>query len=154
MKLCDLLDEQVVKVRLDGVRKEEVFAEIIEVLVRAGRVTDRERALKAILYRETMATTGIGNGVAVPHGKDASVLKLAAALGISDKGIQYQAADQQPVYVVFLVLADKNNPGPHVQCLGEIARLLSVPGFYDRLRRCASVQDVLAAIQAEEQMAW
>jgi PTS system fructose-specific IIC component len=82
------------------------------------------------------------------------VAKLAAALGISEKGIQYQAADQQPVYVVFLVLADVNNPGPHVQCLGEIARLLSVPGFYDRLRRCTSARDVLAAIRAEEQMAW
>ncbi len=154
MKLCDLLDEQVIKVGLDGVQKEAVFAEIIDVLANAGRVADRERALRAILSRETMATTGIGNGVAVPHGKDASVPKLAAALGISFKGIQYEAADKQPVYVVFLVLADVNNPGPHVQCLGEIARLLSVPGFYERLRRCTTAQEVIGAIRAEEQAAW
>jgi PTS system fructose-specific IIC component len=88
--------------------------------------------------------------VAVPHGKDASVRKLAAALGISQKGVEYDAADDQPVYVVFLVLAEANNPGPHVQCLGEIARLLQVPGFYERLRRCSSAQEVLTTIRTEE----
>lgn len=150
MKLSDLLDDRAIKVGLEGEDKEEVFAEMIEMLVRTGRVSDRQRALQAILGREAMATTGIGNGVAVPHGKDASLRKLAAALGISQKGVEYDAADDQPVYVVFLVLAEANNPGPHVQCLGEIARLLQVPGFYERLRRCSSAQEVLAAIRTEE----
>jgi fructose-specific phosphotransferase system IIA component len=150
MRLSDLLDESVIKVGLESEDKEEVFAEMIEMLVRAGRVPDRTRALQAILTRESMATTGIGDGVAVPHGKDSSVRTLTLALGISKEGIEYDASDGAPVYLVFMVLAEANNPGPHVQCLREILRLLQTPGFQERLCRAASAQEVLAAIRAEE----
>ncbi len=145
-----MIDESVIKVGLESEDKEEVFAELIEVLVRAGRIADRDRALRAILTREEMASTGIGNGVAVPHGKDPSIKRLTAALGISRKGIDYDAADGQPVHVVFLVLAEANNPGPHVECLGEIARLLNLPGFYDRLCKAETPQEALAIIKSEE----
>lgn len=150
MKLSDVLDETVIKAELESEDKEEVFAELIELLVRAGQVRDRDAALQAILTREDMATTGIGNGIAVPHGKDASIPTLTAALGISRSGIEYDAADGGPVHVVFLVLAEVNNPGPHVQCLGEIARLLMVPGFCERVRRAENAEQVLELIRAEE----
>jgi len=150
MKLIDVLDESVVKVGLEAEDKEEAFAEMVEVLVRAGRIDDRDEALEAILAREAMATTGIGSGIAVPHGKGHSVKSLLAALGISRKGIEYDATDGEPVYLVFLVLAEANNPGPHVQCLGEIARLLQLPGFNERLRGAKSAKDALDLIRAEE----
>jgi len=150
MKLIDVLDESVVKVELEAEDKEEVFAEMIELLVRAGRLEDRDRALRAILAREEMATTGIGSGVAVPHGKEPSMKTLIAALGISKQGIEYDATDGEPVYLVFLVLAEANNPGPHVQCLGEIARLLQVPGLNDRLRAAKTAKEALDLIRAEE----
>ncbi len=150
MKLIDVLDESVVKVELEAEDKEEAFAEMIELLVRAGRLEDRGRALRAILAREEMATTGIGSGVAVPHGKEPCVKSLLAALGISRKGIEYDATDGEPVYLVFLVLAEANNPGPHVQCLGEIARLLQVPGLNERLRNARTPKEALDLIRAEE----
>ncbi len=150
MKLIDLLDESVVKVGLAAEDKEEVFAEMTELLVRGGRIHDRDRALQAILAREEMATTGIGSGVAVPHGKDPGVKALTAALGISKKGIEYEATDGEPVYLVFLVLAEANNPGPHVQCLGEIARLLQIPGLNERLRAAKTAREALDVIRAEE----
>jgi mannitol/fructose-specific phosphotransferase system IIA component (Ntr-type) len=150
MKLIDLLDERVVKVGVEAEDKEELFAEMIESLVRAGRVEDRDRALNAILAREEMATTGIGSGVAVPHGKEHSIKSLSAALGISKKGIEYDATDGEPVYLVFLVLAEANNPGPHVQCLGEIARLLQIPGLNERLRAAKTAREALDIIRAEE----
>lgn len=150
MKLSELLDESVITAELEGEDKEEVFAELVELLVRAGRLRDRDGALEAILAREDMATTGIGNGIAVPHGKHPSVTALTGALGISTAGIDYDAADGNPVHVVFLVLAQVNNPGPHVQCLGEIARLLMVPGFPDRIRRAETPEQVLDFIRAEE----
>jgi len=150
MKLSDLLNESVVKVGLESEDKEELFAEMIELLVRAGRLDDRDRALQAILAREEMATTGIGSGVAVPHGKEPSIKSLLVALGISKKGIEYDATDGEPVYLVFLVLAEANNPGPHVQCLGEIARLLQVPGLNERLRAAKNAREALDIIRAEE----
>jgi mannitol/fructose-specific phosphotransferase system IIA component (Ntr-type) len=152
MKLIDVLDESVVKVGLEAEGKEEAFAEMIELLVRAGRLDDRgrERALRAILAREEVATTGIGSGLAVPHGKDASVKTLLAALGVSKKGIEYDATDGEPVYLIFLVLAEVNNPGPHVQCLGEIARLIQVPGLNEHLRAAKTAKEALDLIRAEE----
>ncbi len=150
MKLTELLDESVINVDLESIDKDEVFAEMVEMLVRVGRLGDREAALDAIRTREAMATTGIGSGVAVPHGKSPTVGQLTGALGISREGIDYEATDDEPVHVVFLVLAEANNPGPHVECLGEIARLLQVQGFYDRLRRAESVEEALAVIKAEE----
>ena len=150
MKLSDLLSADVIRVGLKSEDKDELFAEMVEVLVGAGRVADRGRALRAIRSREEMATTGIGGGIAVPHGKDASFASLTAALGVSKAGIDYDSTDGAPVHVVFLVLAEANNPGPHVECLGEIARLLQVQGFYERVRKAESPQEVLDAIKAEE----
>lgn len=150
MKLTELLDESVINVELESIDKDEVFAEMVEMLVRVGRLGDRDAALDAIRSREAMATTGIGSGVAVPHGKSPTVGQLTGALGISREGIDYEATDDEPVHVVFLVLAEANNPGPHVECLGEIARLLQVQGFYDRLRRAESAEKALAVIKAEE----
>lgn len=150
MKLCDLLDPSVVKVGLEAEDKEEVLPEMVEMLVRAGKADDRGRALQAILAREDMATTGIGGGVAVPHGKEGQVKGLAAALGISRHGIEYDATDGEPVYLVFMVLAETNNPGPHVQCLGEIARLLQIPGLSERLRSAKTAQEALDVIRSEE----
>ena len=150
MKLSELLDADVIKTDLQSTEKEELFGELIEVLVRAGRLRDREAARRAILFRESMATTGIGNGIAVPHGKDPSIKTLTGALGISARGIDYDATDGAPVHVVFLVLAEVNNPGPHVRCLGEIARLLMVPGFCDRLCRAETAEQAIEVIRAEE----
>ena len=150
MKLSDLLDESVISLDLESEDKEELFAEMVEILWRAGRLEDREGALEAIASREDMATTGIGDGLAVPHGKAASIGALTAALGISKEGIEYDATDGEPVHIVFMVLAEANNPGPHVECLGEIARLLQAQGFRDRLRAAESPEEVLAVIKAEE----
>ncbi len=150
VKLVDLLNDSVVKVGLEAEDKEEAFAEMIELLVRAGRVRDRDRALQAILTREGMATTGIGSGIAVPHGRDPNIKNLTVALGISRTGIEYDSADGEPVYLVFMVLAEVNNPGPHVRCLGEIARLLQVPGLTDRLRGAKAPREALDIIRSEE----
>ena len=150
MRLADILSEDVVKVGLESREKDEAFAELVELLVRAGKVTDRAAALKAVESREVMGTTGIGRGVAIPHGKDHSITGLTAALGISRNGIEYDAMDNQPVYVVFLVLAQANSPGPHVQCLAEIARLLQLPGFYKRVLEAQTSREVIEAIRAEE----
>ncbi len=150
MKLSDLLSEDVIKVNLESEGKEEVFAELIDLLVRSGKITNRATALQAVEEREALGTTGIGKGVAIPHAKDSNVGRLTAALGISGEGIEYESIDDEPAYVIFLVLAEADNPGPHVQCLAEIARLLQVPGFYKRLLATTTAKTALDTIKAEE----
>jgi mannitol/fructose-specific phosphotransferase system IIA component (Ntr-type) len=150
MNLSDLLDESVVNTSLRSSNRDELFAEVVEMLVRAGRIVDRDAGLKALHARERLGTTGIGGGIAVPHGKSPTVPRLTAALGVSPQGVDYETPDNEPVRVVFLMLADAGNPGPHVECLAEIARLLQVPGLCDRLRSARTPAEALAVIRAEE----
>ncbi|KPJ75423.1 MAG: hypothetical protein AMK72_10170 [Planctomycetes bacterium SM23_25] len=150
MRLRDLIDESVVKVGLESLDKEECFEEMIDLLVRAERLADRAGALEAIRQREAQGTTGIGQGVAIPHGKHASISSLTAALGVSADGIEFDSIDGDPAHVVFLLLAPVNDPGPHVRALAEIARLVQTPGFYRKLTEAESAAEVLDILDAEE----
>jgi mannitol/fructose-specific phosphotransferase system IIA component (Ntr-type) len=150
MRLRDLVDESVVKVGLESLDKEECFEEVIDLLVRAGRLSDRAGALEAVRQRESQGTTGIGQGVAIPHGKHASIPSLTAALGISADGIEFDAIDGEPVRLVFLLLAPTDDPGPHVRALAEIARLVQTPGFYRKLTEAKSPAEALDILDAEE----
>ncbi|MGB2613342.1 MAG: PTS sugar transporter subunit IIA [Phycisphaerae bacterium] len=150
MRLRDLLDEAVVKVGLESRDKEECFEEMVDLLVRAGRIPDRAGALEVVRQREEQGTTGIGDGVAIPHGKHASIPTLTAAVGTSPEGIEFDSIDGEPVHAVFLLLARVNDPGPHIRALAEIARLVQTPGLYRRLIEARSAKDVLAILDAEE----
>ena len=150
MRLRDLLDESVVKVGLTSADKEECFEEMIDLLIRAGRLTDRSGALQAVRQRESQGTTGIGQGVGIPHGKHASVPTLTAAMGLSKRGIEFDSIDSEPVHLVFMLLARVDDPGPHVRALAEIARLVQTPGFYRKLNEAASAKEVLDVLDAEE----
>ncbi len=150
MRLRDLLDESVVKVGLESVDKEECFAELIDLLARAGRIPDREAALEAVRRREAAGSTGIGQGCAVPHGKHPSIPGLRVALGVSPQGLEFDAVDNAPVHIVFLILASVNEPGPHIQALAEVVRLVRIPGFCRRLIEAPSAKAVLDIIDAEE----
>jgi mannitol/fructose-specific phosphotransferase system IIA component (Ntr-type) len=150
MRLRDLLDESVVKVGLKSLEKEECFEEMIDLLVRAGRLSDRAGALAAVRLREAQGTTGIGQGVAIPHGKHPSVPALTAALGTSAKGIEFDSIDGEKSHLVFLLLARNDDPGPHVRALAEIARLIQTPGFYRKLTRARSAREILDLLDEEE----
>ena len=119
--------------------------------MRAGKVADRAGALDAVAKREEEQSTGIGNGVAIPHGKHQSVSGLTCALGISENGVDFDAIDDKPAYVIFFILAVPDNPGPHVALLAGISRLLAQPGFVRKLRDAASPQEVLSVIRAAEE---
>ena len=150
MKLLELLDPSVVKIGLESTDKEESFEELVDVLVRAGRLADREAALDALYRREEMRSTGIGNGVAIPHGKDETITQIIAAAGTSAEGIEFDAIDGKPVQLVFLVLAEVNNPGPHLQTLSEIATCLNDPGMYDRLVKAKTADEFLQHLALAE----
>jgi len=122
----------------------------VDLLVRAGQVKDREAALSALREREALGSTGIGGGVAIPHAKHESIERLVAALGISRDGIEFDAVDEKPVKVVFMLLARVDNPGPHIQALAEIAQLVQAPRFVQRVVEAKSAADVLAFVRSEE----
>jgi len=149
--LSSLLSSDLVKTELESVDKEEVFEELIDLLARAGKITDRRAAVGTIIRREEQQSTGIGNGIAVPHGKHESIKELLCCLGLSAAGVDFDAIDGQPAHVIFLVLAESDNPGPHVALLAGISRLLGRPGFIRRLREARTSEEALGVIRAAEE---
>ena len=150
MRLRDMLDESTVKVGLESLDKEECIEELTDVLVLAGRVADRAQVLSAVRTRESEGSTGIGKGVAVPHGKCASLAGTVLAVGISKHGIEFDSADGKPVKIVFLIAASASEPGKHLQMLAEVVRLIRVPGLCDKLAAATTPKMVLDLLDAEE----
>ena len=128
-----MLSEDVVKVPLESDDKDEAIRELIELLVRDGHISDRDAALAAVEEREAACSTGIGNGLGLPHGKHASIDELCVAAGTCPDGIEFDAIDGEPVYVLFLILSQADNPGPHVRTLAEVANLMKSPEMVPQL---------------------
>jgi fructose-specific phosphotransferase system IIA component len=150
VKISEVIPVGGIKVPMEASDKEEAFEELVDLLVQCGEVTDRDAALEAIRKREEMGSTGIGNGVAIPHGKDASISRLVGALGISREGVEFGGVDGKPANVIFLLLARTDNPGPHIQALAEIAQLIQAQGFMERVVRARGPQEILDIIRSEE----
>jgi len=147
MDLASLLDEGVVKIPLEAINKEEAIAELVELLIRAGRLRDRQGVLDALFERERKGTTGIGGGVAIPHAKHAEVQGALVAAGTSRDGIDFGAVDDQDVYLVFLVMAELHNPGPNVEILAEIGYLMQIPGVYEKLIAARTASEFIRTVR-------
>lgn len=150
MRLRDSLDESVVKIGLESIDKDECFEEMVDLLVKAGRIRDREEALRALHQREEECSTGIGRGFAVPHGKTNAAGGLSIAIGTSPSGIEFESQDGKPVFLVCMIFAREDEPGPHVQALAEVMRLLRVPGFLERLAAAKDAKSLLDILDSEE----
>jgi fructose PTS system EIIBC or EIIC component len=153
MKISDLLNERLITTKLAGKTKEAVFRELIDLLVKENLVIDPRMALKPIMDRERQQSTGIGRGLAIPHGKTGTVKQICAAMGVTKDGIEYDSLDGEPVHVVFLLLAEEGKPGAHVLALAQIATLFKVPGFIDRLIEARTPRELYNVILAEEEKA-
>jgi fructose-specific phosphotransferase system IIA component len=151
MKISELLTDSLIKVNLEASDKEEAFEELIDLLVEKKRISDREAARTAIIERENKQSTGIGRGVAIPHGKSETIWQLTAALGVSRNGIEYDSLDGEPVHIVFLLLAEQDNPGPHIEALAQVAMLFKTPGFIERLIKAETPREARDVIIVEEE---
>jgi fructose-specific phosphotransferase system IIA component len=151
MALYELLNSDSILPNLRAESKEAAIEELVDALDRAGRVADRAAVLDAVLEREQAMSTGLEDGVAVPHAKSAAVSTLTAALGIKRDGLDFESADGKPTKIVFLLIAEQNNPGPHVRALAKLARLLSDPSMRAALINAKTAQEILGIIKQREQ---
>jgi mannitol/fructose-specific phosphotransferase system IIA component (Ntr-type) len=143
MALIDRITPNVIKVPLTESTKEGVIRELIELLVTAGRVKDLAKSYDAVLAREALASTGLENGIAVPHAKTLAVADLAIGIGIAPRGVDFSALDGKPSYLFFLLLAPPDKSGPHIEALAEIARMTRSAAFTRALRSAASPDEVM-----------
>lgn len=122
-KLADLIVKERI-VELKGTSKDEVLKEMVETLAKAPEVGDKEAFYRAILDRETILSTGIGLGIAVPHAKISTVKGIVAALGKTKKGINYGALDDQPVHIVVMIGASDSQQSDYIRALARVTLLL------------------------------
>ncbi|MEW6750967.1 MAG: PTS sugar transporter subunit IIA [Candidatus Latescibacterota bacterium] len=150
MTLTDILSADSVIIDLRGESKEEIIEELVGALKVGTVVTDRERVLQAVLEREKIMSTGIGDGIAIPHGKSDAVVRLAAALGTQRRGVDFEALDGEPAFVFFLLVSPANVSGPHIKALARISRLLKNDEFKKKLIGASSPGEVMAIVAEEE----
>jgi mannitol/fructose-specific phosphotransferase system IIA component (Ntr-type) len=139
-----VLTKECVELHLKGATKDALIEELVDVLVKAGKVTDRTAALKSVLERERKMSTGLQNGIAIPHGKTDTVDGLVAALGIKQEGVPFDSLDGSPAQILLLTLSPTTRTGPHIQFLAEISRSLHDPATRDQVVRARSPEELLS----------
>ncbi len=129
MKLADFLDDECVIADLQARTKEEVLAELIDPIKTRWPDLDQEKILSVLLDREKLGTTGIGDGIAIPHGKLEGIQEVGLVVGRCLEGLDFKALDHKPCHIFFLVLAPENVAGMHLRILAHISRLLQDVSF-------------------------
>ncbi len=150
MRLTDILKPENIKVPLAATTKNDAIAELVDLLAANGQVTDAKAVLASVLERETTRTTGIGNGLAIPHGKCAGTVELVMAIGKPAAPIDFQSIDGRPVSVIWMLTSPPDKTGPHIHALARISRLMTIDKFQQALRAAKTSQEVYDAIVAQE----
>jgi PTS system nitrogen regulatory IIA component len=150
MKIMDFLDKKAMTADLKASDKEGVIREMVRLLAAAGDIKEEEELVKSILAREALGSTGIGQGIGIPHSKSDNVKQLVAAFGISQKGVNFDSLDGEPVYIFFLLVAPEESAGPHLKALARISRMLKDKYFRDMLRKAKDEKEALRIIQEED----
>jgi len=122
----------------------------VDALSKAEGIRNKEELVKVLLSREVLGSTGIGQGVGIPHGKTNSIKKLVAAFGISHQGVNFDALDGEPVYIFFLLVAPEDSAGPHLKGLARISRLLKDKFFRESLKQLYDEKAILRLIREED----
>lgn len=129
MALCDVFSPALIKVDLESEEKDEAFEELIDLFCQTGHSSVREKVLKAIREREAQMSTGIQKGIAIPHGKTNAVDQTYGILGISKKGIDYDALDGEPVHLIFMIITPQEDSERYIYVLKQLAQFLINPQF-------------------------
>lgn len=151
MTIREILDPKAVKIDMEAADKKAALTELVDVLSAVYGLEDKKVILKTLIDRENLGSTGIGQGIAIPHGKAERCKNLIAVFGISKKGVNFEALDGEPVYVFFLLLAPKEAAGPHLKALARISRLLRDNYFCKQLRAAKTGQQVHEMLLSEEE---
>jgi fructose-specific phosphotransferase system IIA component len=150
MNLLDVLTPDCIKAPLAATAKRAVIEELVDVLSAANRVTDPAALKEAVWTREQTRTTGIGNGLAIPHGKCAGMTGLAMAIGKPATPMDFEAIDGQPVKLIVLLASPPDRTSDHIQALARISRLMAMDDLRERVYAAASAGEIYELLQTQE----
>ncbi|MBU0503301.1 MAG: PTS sugar transporter subunit IIA [Candidatus Omnitrophota bacterium] len=153
MKIMDFLSKKAITTDVKSAKKEDVIKEMVDVLVSSGDIekNSRNKLIDALMERESLGSTAIGQGIAIPHAKSDCVTNLVLAFGLSKKGVDFDSLDGEKVYIFFMLVAPQDSAGPHLKALARISRLLKDKYFRDGLRACNDPAEVIKIIGQEDE---
>lgn len=146
ISIGNFLKEKYIDLDLKGNTKSEIINELVELVSGSGKLKDKKAFLSAILKRETLGSTGIGNGVAIPHGKSKKVRDFILAFGRKNGGIDFGALDGEKTYIFFMLVSPEENVGGHLKLLSEISRTVKDKFIVDKLKAALNKKDILKVI--------
>jgi len=152
MVLTQILQPTCVKVPLDGGDKNSVITELIDILADNGLLGNKDTVSEAVFTRERTRSTGIGSGIAIPHGKCNAVKELVMALGVAREPIEFESVDGKPVSIVILLVSPADQTGPHIQALARISRLMLDDEFKSALENASSSQAAYELLSERENL--
>ena len=143
MKVLDFLDENLIEIDLQALDKRGAIEEMVSLMARAGVIRNLDRMVNILMEREDLGSTGIGQGVAIPHGIVDEISQALGTFGRSREGIDFNALDNQPVDLLFVLIAPKGDAGIHLKSLARVSRLLMDLDLRQRLREATSKEEVM-----------
>ncbi|MHB1687239.1 MAG: PTS sugar transporter subunit IIA [Ignavibacteriaceae bacterium] len=151
MKVLDLLNKNFIIADLESTAKKDAINELINLFENDPRIIDLEKVRDAVLEREKIMSTGVGKGFAIPHGKTNAVNDILAAFGKSNKPIDYDSLDGQPVNLVFLLVGKDNLVSNHIKLLSRISRMMNKDEFREKLIKAKTSDEILEIFRKEEE---
>lgn len=151
MKISDFLSKDLIIADLRETEKYKVLEELVEFVAQKIAGIDASQLLKVLLDREQMGSTGIGDGIAIPHGKLKDLKQIIAVFGKSSRGVSFDAMDGRPVYLLFLLIAPENSAGVHLKALARLSRLLKRNGFRQKLMNLSDAEQLYQVIIEEDE---
>ncbi|MCX5691763.1 MAG: PTS sugar transporter subunit IIA [Planctomycetota bacterium] len=153
MNLMDIVSLSCIRAPLKATDKKGVIHELVDVLAAAGRVTDAKALSDAVWTREQTRTTGIGHGLAIPHGKCAGMTALSMAIGKPATPMDFEAIDGKPVKLIVLLASPPDRTSDHIQALARISRLMTMDEFRERIYAAQSAEEIHDLLKSEERPA-
>ncbi len=150
MKIVDILNKDCIIPELRSKTKKEVLEELTGALVNCKANLNKEVLVEVLLERERLGSTGIGDGIAIPHGKIQDLDELILSFGRSSQGIDFDSMDGRPTHLFFLLIAPENSAGIHLRALAKISRLLKSAHFRQRLLAAGTIEEIFQVIQEED----
>jgi len=151
MKILDVLDKRLILPEIPPRTKEGVLREMVHSLAQVETRVHEGRLMDILLERESLGSTAIGEGVAIPHGKSKEIDKILASFGRSLPGVDFQSLDGKPTHLFFLLIAPEDSAGMHLKILAQISRLMKDPAFRKRLMKARSAEEIYTIFSEGEE---
>lgn len=151
MRISEMLDARAVSAEIAATGKRDVLDELAQAVAAAHPELNRGKVVQTLLDREKLGSTGVGEGIAIPHGKLAGLNRIVVGFGRSRKGINFDAIDGKPVHLLFVLLAPEDSPGTHLKALARISRLLKDLPFRKRLLDAGDAAELYEVIRREDE---